>query len=52
MAHSVSSDVVAGSEITAKLQTLLNAMSGTFVACGTEKVGNDRYLVWVAEVAT
>lgn len=52
MAHTVSSDIVAGSEIAAKLETLLNAITGDFVACGTEKVGNDRYLVWIAEVAT
>ena len=52
MAYTVTEDFAAHTEIGSKLQTLLNAISGDFVACGIEKVGNDRYLVWVAEVST
>jgi hypothetical protein len=52
MAYTVTEDFAAHTEITDKLETLLNAITGDFVACGTQKIGNDRYLVWVAEVAT
>jgi hypothetical protein len=52
MAYTVSEDFAAHSEIGSKLQALLNAITGNFVACGVEKVGLDRFLVWVAEVAT
>ena len=52
MAYTVTSDFASHTEIGTKMETLLNAITGNFVACGTENVGQDRYLVWVAEEAT
>jgi len=52
MAHTVTEDFAAHTEISSKLETLLNAISGTFVSCGVVKVGADRFLVWVAEAST
>ena len=52
MAYTVTEDFAAHTEISDKLETLLNAITGDFVACGVEKVGQDRFLVYVVEVAT
>jgi hypothetical protein len=51
MAHSVTKDYGSHIDVNDKLETLLDAVSGTVVSCGIIKVGADRFMAWVAEVS-
>jgi hypothetical protein len=52
MAYTVDSDFGAHTEIATKMETLLNAAGGTIVSCGVTKVGQDRFLIWIAYEAS
>jgi hypothetical protein len=52
MAYTVDSDIGAHTEIASKMETLLNAASGTVISCGAIKIGQDRFLIWIAYEAT
>jgi hypothetical protein len=51
MAHTVSKNYGSHADVTDKLKTLLDAVSGTVVSCGIIKVGADRFMAWVAEAS-
>lgn len=49
MAYQVDTDTAAHTEIGTKLAALLNAATITTLhGMGTQKIGNDRYLIWIA----
>jgi len=52
MAYTVSKDFGSHVDVTDKLETLLDSVSGTVVSCGIIKVGADRFMAWVAESST